>query len=540
MRIYPNMDKFKRGILLSALSGVLLSLCFEPFNLSFLCLVALVPLFYALFEQDGFWRLFICSWTAVFVQSMISFQWVHFVAREFGSLSWLASFFVLIAFSLFTNLYLQIFAVLYYFFRRAAGAKYKWLFLLVVIPSLYVIAEAVDPRIFNWSIGDALSSYKYMFQFADVFGVLGLSFFCVVINAVLYSMISTRRHMIALSSLVISTLIFLFLYGHYAYQKINEYQTTCPVIEAGVVQANIGNPIQLKISEVIRFRSELGVIDGEDNSDSALIFKKYDLMSSRMLKEHPDVDIVIWPETAFPGYYNQENPKMRSHVRKIREEGVPFFIGAYYFEILPEKGNYYNSAVFVGSDKEPINYYHKHVLLPFGEYMPLGSVFPWLKGLVSAVGDFASGSGPSVIKAKLQGIDVNFGPTICYEILKASYVRKFVDEGANVMLNFTNDSWFGSVEPYQHLRLARMRAVENRRPLIRTTNTGITALIDMNGEVVSKSGLLTEELMNFKVPVCAENKKSFYSEYGWLFLYSLILLSAVFYAFVVFSNRRKK
>ena len=546
MKICPNMGGFKQRLALSVLSGVLIALVVDPFSISFFCFVAVVPLLFAFSGEKSFWRLLAYAWVAVFVQSLISFQWVHFVTREFGSLSWGVSFLALIAFALFTNFYLQIFALLLFLFRKKSVNVSKTFFYLLVVPALYAISETVDPRIFSWNIGDALSTYRYMPQFANILGVHGLSFLCLMVNASVFLAINEllvnkrkKKNKIALF-VSISLLIPLFLnvYGMISFDRVESYQKTCPILKAGVVQANIGNPVQLKINEAIKFKKELGIMEGDDDSDSALIFGKYVRLSRDLVSTYPDVNVVVWPETAFPGYYNPHNPKMSSHIRLVKELNIPFFIGGYYYEHNRGPGRYYNSAILVTTDGN-VEYYHKHVLLPFGEFMPLGSTFPSLKNVVPAVGDFARGQGPAVVKMMFNNVEAKFAPAICYEVLNSFYVRDMVVKGANIILNLTNDSWFGVVEPYQHLRLTRMRAIENSRPIIRTTNTGITAFIDMNGQMVKNGGLLKEELLKFDVPVCNSDDQSFYTKYGWLFVYFISLLCALFYVYQSFVKKRR-
>ncbi len=531
------MKELKKGVLLSILSGVLISLCFEPFGLSFLCFVAYVPLLFAFHYQKSIWKLLLCAWITIFIQSLMSFQWIHFVAREFGSLPWVVSFLVLVGFALFTNLFLHIFAVFYYFLKKRINSTRVVLLYFLILPAAYVISEAVDPRIFNWYIGDAFSSYKYMMQFADVFGVYGLSFLCFVVNTSVFLVLKKKTFAYLIPALVIP--LFLLSYGWVRYHNIEEYQRTCPVINVGVVQANIGNPVQLKIAEVLKFKKELGLTDAEYASDSDLILQKYNLMTKQVLEKYPNIDIIVWPETAFPGYYVERNKKMRAHLDFVKELGKPFFIGGYYYEPFKDGGKYYNSAILISNDTD-IQYYHKHVLLPFGEFMPLGSIFPKLKELVPAVGDFGSGTGPMLLKSSVAGLEINFAPNICYEVLKPSYVRRTVMLGANLIFNFTNDSWFGSIEPYQHLRLSVMRAVENRRPIVRSTNTGVSAFIDMNGVVISKSDIGVQETLKFEAPVCEPNVFSFYSKYGWSFVYLLGLFITGLFLYPIIIKRVKK
>jgi apolipoprotein N-acyltransferase len=328
--------------------------------------------------------------------------------------------------------------------------------------------------------------------------------------------------------------IFLNLYGYYEFRSIKNIEAKCPKINVGVVQANIGNPTKLNIGQSIKLRQEFAS-DSQKN-DASLILKKYQNMTGSLLKDNKDIDVIVWPETAFPGYYKDFNPLAKDNTMFQEKLAVPFLIGGYYLNEL--NGNYYNSAILV--DKGEVDFYHKKVLLPFGEFMPLRTVFPALKRLVPSVGDFSRGDGASTLDVLANGLEVRFAPTICYEILKPDYVRQMVYKDAHVFLNLSNDSWFGAIEPYQHLNIARAKAVEFRRPILRSTNTGLTSLIDMTGAVVKSGGLNTEEALVFNLPVCDHRLRSFYSGFGYLFTYFLSIVTLLFLYYLRKKNLKSK
>jgi apolipoprotein N-acyltransferase len=315
------------------------------------------------------------------------------------------------------------------------------------------------------------------------------------------------------------------VYGYFNYKHTQNVEEKCPKIRVAVIQANIGNSSKLAVGPASALRKEMGVTNV--TSDEFLILKKYELMTKKAVAENTNIDLIVWPETAFPGYYVERNPDMLAHKKMVAQIGIPFIFGGYYIE--PSSGRYYNSAILV--TRNEIDLYHKKILLPFGEFMPLGNIFPYLKTVVPTVGDFSRGAGAATLNLTINGMEVRFAPTICYEILKSDYVRKMDNKDAQVLLNLSNDSWFGTVEPYQHLRVSRMRAIEFRRPIIRSTNTGVTALIDMNGMVVKSGGINKEEIFVFDVPVCDHRIRTIYSLFGHWIPYALILVCAglVFY-----------
>jgi len=533
------MNNWKWKLVLCILTGILVPLCGEPFNLSFFAFIAFVPLLFVLESERSFWRILLYSWLAMFFQNMITFEWVHFVAREFGELSWTAALFVLLAYALLTTFSLQIFAVLYYLARRYFKKNVGLVFYLLLIPSIFIVSEVLDPKIFKWFLGDALTTYKYMVQFADVFGASGLSFLILVVNVAAFLIVKgyLKERKFSKKAIVPGTLcilipLFLLIYGVASYSVLKKVQAKCPVVRAGVVQANIGNPMKLTIGETLKLKAELGNDTTAYVSERDLILKKYRNMTYDILGSNKDIDLIVWPETAFPDYYIDNSNAVIEHKKMVASVGMPFLFGGYYLD----RGNrYYNSAIMVTPGGQ-VSLYHKNMLLPFGEFMPLSEYFPALKNAVPAVSDFARGKGPEVFKLAVKGLELRLAPAICYEVINTGYVRKMIDMDANVILNLSNDSWFGVVEPYLHLRVTRMRAVEYRRPIIRSTNTGITSLIDITGDVVVKSELGKEQNVVMDVPICDHRMRSFYSLAGRYF----VLLAAIGSIAIVMWSRKKR
>jgi apolipoprotein N-acyltransferase len=166
------------------------------------------------------------------------------------------------------------------------------------------------------------------------------------------------------------------------------------------------------------------------------------------------------------------------------------------------------------------DHYDKIHLVPFGEYVPLQRFFPFVHRLVPAAGDFAAGD--KVTPLRIPGMPA--GVLICYEVIFPELARMQVEKGSRVLLNLTNDAWFGRTSaPHQHLSMSVFRAVENRRPLVRAANTGISAFISPIGEITQRSELFTEALLTREVTM-GEPSLSFYTRYGDL--PALILLLA--------------
>jgi len=205
-----------------------------------------------------------------------------------------------------------------------------------------------------------------------------------------------------------------------------------------------------------------------------------------------NVDLVIWPEAAIPGLPYEVMPFLQEMDDLLVERNVQLFSGILTFDV--ERGEYRNTLMAIGPE---LGLYYKRHLVPFGEYFPVPEfITQWLRLMNLPSEDI--GPGPDV-QAPLVAAGVPIAPTICYEVAFGAEQLVFLPE-AELLVNVSNDTWFGdSIAPHQHLQMARMRSLETGRPMLRATNTGITAVIDANGEVLQRlpqfeSGVLSAEI----------------------------------------------
>ena len=243
---------------------------------------------------------------------------------------------------------------------------------------------------------------------------------------------------------------------------------------------------------------------------------------------------MIWPETATPFYFNGNNPADRALTTDISEfvkkNGTPLLFGSPTYQVKSLRTVVlHNSAFLLSGEGKVLARYHKFHLVPFGEYVPLKGVLFFVEKMVQAIGDFEPGKDYTVMTVpdgRSPSQEVKFSTVICYEIIFPDLVRRFVDEGAQVVTTITNDAWFGkSAAPYQHFSMAVFRAIENRVPIARAANTGISGFIDAKGGILAASGIFTEAyLTQTLVP---GNTKTFYTQYGDLFSYACLFLSIV-------------
>lgn len=298
------------------------------------------------------------------------------------------------------------------------------------------------------------------------------------------------------------------------------------VLNLRIVQPNIGNFIKLSSER------------GDRNSISKVLDSYRELSLSGEMKP----DLIIWPETAYPhmlrsglmAMHRKATPRL---FREIMEEsGAELVIGGY--DMNPESpGNFmgeYNAAFHFATDGKMKQVYRKHLLIPFGEGLPFGPLNKPLSKVIRNVSFFAAGENFPLFET---ASGFKFGSIICYETLFAPFVRNYLEvlreenHKPDFLLNLTNDSWYGkTAEPYQHLFLAKWRAVEFALPMVRSTNTGVTSIIYPDGSESKQTGIHDETILEISVPNRASGI-TLYQKYGLAMLWFIwIALNAIAFA----------
>jgi apolipoprotein N-acyltransferase len=229
-----------------------------------------------------------------------------------------------------------------------------------------------------------------------------------------------------------------------------------------------------------------GNIAQEDKWNPALagaILSRYLDLSRQALAA--GAQTVIWPESSTP-FFLEENPPMAAEIRRLAQQsGTPFVVGSDQIE-RAQQNRFYNAAFLVGADGQTRAVYRKMHLVPFGEYVPLRQLLPFVGPLVEAVSDFSPGLEPVLLPVGAHNLSV----AICYEVVYPWLVRSFVLGGSELLVTITNDAWYGTTSAaYQHWDQASLRAVEQGRYLVRAANTGITGIVDPYGQVVARTRL---------------------------------------------------
>ena len=394
---------------------------------------------------------------------------------------------------------------------------------LFFIPAFWVALEYLRGGVFSgmpWALL-AYSQWRNILfiQWADLAGAYGVSYFVLWVNLILFKMIQDRKSAPQYAGILIAGVVLVAAYGWMSLRSWDASYSkneSIPPIRVSVLQGNI--PQDQKWNSRIK----------------NIIFEKYRRLT--LMGAVEKADLIVWPETSFPGYLEDE-PMMATELRSlVRQSKTSVLAGAPTLGNLEEGLRFYNSAILYGADGEEVKRYNKLHLVPFGEYIPFEPLLGWLRNLVM-IGRFSPGNEKTVFEIppvyqKSLG-RVRFSVLICYEDIFPSLVRGFRRRGADFLVNMTNDAWFGSTAaPYQHAQASVFRAVENRVPVVRSTNTGFSCFISSTGAILSRvqdkgreifvTGHQTQDLF-------LRRRLSFYTRFGDVFMAVVFLLCFLAY-----------
>lgn len=517
------MSKIKsRDIILASLTGVLYPLTFMVPHLGIVAWIVLVPLFWSIVKRTpgGAFKLGLLSGT---IANFIGTYWLVGTLTRFGGFPIPVSFICILALSAYAGLSFGLFS---YITTRLRLFRKKGALSVLLIASIWTSIEYLFPFLFPYGISNSQAHYLTIIQMFDLFGIYALSFLIVVVNVTLLRIVKrfALKALLPAPELILSfALLFLALsYGYFRMFHVESEIKKAPVLKVGMVQANFD------------------FLEKTENQEKTVTDKH-----KEMSRELTDVDLIIWPETAIQAWFDDNSNYLivRDEVGVPEMEGKYFIIGAMSFtpkdpkaEVLTNENIImYNTAFLTNSSGVILGKYHKIKLLLFGEYLPFAKYFPAIKQISPASGDFTPGEELNLFEIKEKGAKI--APLICYEDIIPSFSRQFVDKGANLIVNITNDAWFGkTIAPYQHLLISIPRAVETRKHLLRSTNTGISAIIDPLGRVVAETGNF--ERTNLVGDVALMNgSKTLYTRIGDVFP----VLALIFWVgFVVVYKLRGK
>ena len=482
------MIRFRKFIAAGS-SGALLVLALPKPDFYYLSWFALVPLLMVLSCEKSRRGSFAQGYTAGVVLFGGSCYWIVDTMSTYGGLSVPVSVLVYGLFVAVFALHTALFALL----LQMQVARFGFWGIALAPPTWVGIELLQSYAVFGgfpWMLaGYSLAPYPGLLQVVTYTGVYGLSFLLVAVNALLAISLASRRVRLATPA---GLFIAIASVWPAPTEELGEES-----FSVRLVQTNIDIDQSWEADDRQRLMDGLHTLSVGGGV-------------------HPD--LVIWPETPAPFFLEDDNDFRYRMGAIARALDAHFLVG--YIGLDGEAAA--NSAGVLSPSGEPISRYDKIHLVPFGEYVPLRRLLFFAESLVRNVGDFVPGS--EFTLTPLDGHQI--AATICYEDVFPSLMRQFTRRGAEVIVNITNDGWFGTTSaPYQHLRMSAVRAVENRRYVLRGANTGITAIIDPYGRIVSSTPLGERTLLDGRAGYRSD--LTFYVRFGDVFAVLVTILAIV-------------
>ena len=443
--------------------------------------------------------------------------WIYATMRHYGGLSAPMALLALLLFCLYLGLYHGAFGLLV---SLVAGDEAPSRRALVAVPFLWVTVELARTRItgFPWNLlGISQVDNIPLARISGATGVYGLAFEIMLVNTALAAAFLVPR---------------------------SKRKALLLVALGAAVVLQVGRIVSLPPlptdKTALLLQENVPVLEGQDWT------KDYFETTLRSLSElsltgatstsQRHFDLIVWPESPAPFYTG--DALFRDAVSEVARQNQSWVIAGSVgvgnaMEAPQQPTQVFNSAALVSPNGEWVGRYDKVHLVPFGEYVPFPKLFAFASGLTSAVGEFGRGTS----RQPLQADGTKLGVFICYESIFPDEVREFAANGAQVLVNISNDGWYGDSGAYaQHLNQTRMRAIENNRWLLSDTNTGVTASIDPFGRVVTRAERKVRTVL--EAPYALTSVTTFYTRYGDWFAYLCAIISAGA-LLLRFTSRRK-
>lgn len=530
---------FDKSLILPIFSGLLLGFSFPPFHFGWLAFVGFIPMIFAVEKAKNYGGVLKLSYFGFLIFNIAAIYWIGGWTRESDPFLMIGGAALVFCHPFFFTVPMLV----YHFVHRRFGKNSVFFF-----PFLYLSFEhlhSITEIAFPWlTIGYSQSYNLAMIQFTSFTGLFGLSLQILLVNVLIYYALvlwledhqAMRSKIISLMLTALSIIILPEVYGDFVLRSANKADYP-DKLKVTIIQPNI-DP------------------NKKWNGDFIQIMKTYEQDTYKSKGEGSN--LVVWPETAIPFYILlPQLSYSRNSLQAVLDStsttllsGLPL---AYYYsdsdsakpsshydDFLHKYYDAYNGAALFEPHSDVYQTYGKIVLVPFGERIPYADAVPFLiKPLNWGVGISNWARGKDTTVFKLQN-GTTFSTVICYESIFPDYVRQFVKKGADFLVIITNDGWYGkSSGPYQHAAYALLRAVENRRAIVRAANTGISEFIDPYGRLVGTPTKLDERTtLTTSIPISRQT--TFYSEHGdWIANFGEVIAAGaiLFGLFLKFKSR---
>lgn len=490
---------------LPSLSAFLLVLSFPPFDLFFLAWFSFLPLFFFLNKVNNYKTVFKGGLIFGFLYFLGNVYWIYHSLYYYGSVPLLLSYIIVGILALYLALYPTLFSLVY------KNLSNNILFTSFYAPFIWVSLEVLRTYLFTgfpWAL-IGYSQYKFLLitQIADITGVYGISYLVLLFNCFIFDLWNFKEKKTRYPLLpyiqgiitVIAVLLIFILCVTYGIKRLYEH-VDGKEVKVAVIQGSIPQNQKWDFNKVNEILS---------------IYKNLTIQAKTY-----NPQIIVWPETAVPFVFEKNKYFTEDLIHFVKEQNIYLLFGS----IMERQNDHYtNSAVLIDSNGTIAYFYDKIHLVPFGEYVPLRKILFFVNKLTVGIGDYKAGSSYNVAITPFG----KFATLICYEIIFPEQVRKFYQKGGHFIVNITNDGWFGNTSgPYQHFSMSVFRAIENRKPLIRAANSGISGFIDSKGRIIDKTNLFERTYIVKNIQV--NEKLSFYTKYGDIFAYLCVVFSLIF------------
>ena len=476
---------------LAVVSGIMIGASYPPLKLGVIVYLAFIPLIEIVTSaRPG--KAACLAFLAGLISNTIALYWLAFNS---GATFWVV-FLSLVGAVIYLSAQWSILASVVAWFHSRTGKG------LLMFPFLWVTMEYFQSfglLAFPWiSLATTQADYLAPIQLVEFTGIYGMTFWIILLNTQLYRLLTSPAPL--LPRLRIWTAVVLVLPWIYGYGRMLSFP------------AQSSNEAELSIAVV---QPNMGPHEKWDRSKRQWVFEVLDSLYVEAAQK--GVDMVVWPESAVPTYLRRDRFRRRFIQNRVEEFGVPLFTGALDFDRKDGFLKHYNSIFMFNVDGSLESYYKIH-LVPLAEYNPLDAQVSLTENL--SFGHYNPGTRYTDFFLK----ESQFAGVICYESSFPRLVHRLVSQGARFLVVVVNDGWFGNTsEPYQHVALSRLRAVEHRMPVLRSANTGISVHVDKAGRFKSKLDL--DERGIIYAGFSPSDGLTFYGRFGDLFAFLITLVT---------------
>ncbi len=452
----------------------------------------MIPLLY-LTDSDKKYSSFFIFFNFSFFSHLIILYWIPGVMVYYGGMNVVLGILGLFILSIYISLFYGFSGII---IKQSLKSDLQS---IILIPAVWISKDLILEKLFGgfpWQFtGYSQFNNTFFIQISSIGGVHLISFLVILLNVLLFLFLKKRKKKFIISFLI---LIFsIYLTGFFVYRQDYKTEKILPENSAGIIQPNTGQ----NFSSHKKWRR----------------VKLEELFNESKILRESGSEFVIWPEYSI-GLSPLRNKYTLNKFLEFVHENIPIFAG---FTDYKNSEEMYNSIMLFKN--KAVEKYDKTQLVPFGEYIPFKKVFSFIEKITNEISDFTPGKSIHNLTLK----DKKISTPICYEIIYPEIVRNFIDKGGELIILISNDSWYGTTSaPYQLLSMSVLRAIENRRFILRSTSNGISAVIDPRGNIKRKIPLNVQE--SFIAKFKFRNNKSFFTRFGYMFPYFSLLFTLIF------------